>query len=101
MPVIKRRFPLFCASFFILASIQLSAATGLAATYTVDSTVPAGGNNFTSLSSLLDSLSLRGGDVVKIRATVVYRDRVIFTTRHSGAADNPVVIECDDAQRAV
>jgi len=78
MPYFKARFPLslFCASFFS-ALIQLGAAAGLAATYTVDPTVPAGGNNFTTLSSLLDSLSLRGGDVVKLRATAVYRDRIM------------------------
>ncbi|MFN7944781.1 MAG: discoidin domain-containing protein [Blastocatellia bacterium] len=72
-----------------------------ATTYTVDATAQPSATTYQNLSSLLAAVTLRGGDVVKIRATGIYTDRIKFTAQHSGEPGNPVIILCEDSTRAV
>ena len=72
-----------------------------ATTYTVDAKAQSNATTYTSLSTLLATVSLKGGDIVKLKPTDVYRDRIKFQAQHSGVPGNPVIIECDAPGRAV
>ena len=102
--IVSKTLPLSKACFsllVVLAGVLFAPAQCLATTYTVDPSAPATAANFQSLSALLAALTLHGGDVVKIKSGVVYRDRIKFTSRHSGAPGIPVMIESDGPDRAV
>lgn len=75
--------------------------TCLATTYTVAAKAPPNVTTFTSLSALLATISLTGGDIVKLKPTEVYRDRIKFQAQHSGLPGKPVIIECNAPGRAV
>jgi hypothetical protein len=85
----------------LLSLLFLCAESVLATTYFVDAKAQPGATTFNSLSSLLSAVTLRGGDVVKLRATDLYRDRIKFTAQHSGDPGNPVIIESETTARAV
>ena len=89
-------------SLFIFgATLSLATGSVTAATYTVDATAQTSATTYQNLSSLLAAVTLRGGDVVKIRATGIYTDRIKFTAQHSGEPGNPVIVLCEDSARAV
>ncbi|HWQ32693.1 MAG TPA: discoidin domain-containing protein [Blastocatellia bacterium] len=89
------------ATLILITLFLICTESAWAATYTVDAKAQPGNTTFTSLSSLLSSVTLRGGDVVKIKATGIYRDRIKFTAQHSGEPGNPVIVLCEDSARAV
>ena len=88
-----------CACLLLISLIFT--ATAMATTYTVDAKAVASGTTFTSLSSLLSVTTLTGGDIVKIKPSDIYRDRIKFQIQHSGSPGNPVIIECDSTARAI
>ncbi|HZS09548.1 MAG TPA: right-handed parallel beta-helix repeat-containing protein [Blastocatellia bacterium] len=101
---IRKNLPLSFACFstlVLLICVEFNATNCLATTYTVDPGAPATPSSFQSLSALLSALTLHGGDVVKLKSGVVYRDRIRFGARHSGAPGLPVIIESDGPNRAV
>ncbi len=88
-----------CACLLMISLIFT--ATALATTYTIDAKAVASGTIFTSLSALLAVTTFKGGDIVKIKPTDIYRDRIKFQIQHSGVPGNPVIIECDAPSRAI
>ena len=94
---------LVAKSYLTVLGVFLTTLIGtcLATTYTVDAKAQPNAITFTSLSALLASVSLTGGDIVKLKPTDVYRDRIKFQAQHSGLPGKPVIIECDAPGRAV
>lgn len=97
--LVAKRF-LTVAGVSFLATL-LSSVTSFATTYTVDAKAQPSSTTYTSLSALLAAVSFKGGDIVKVKPTDVYRDRIKFLAQHSGDVGNPVIIECDAPGRAV
>jgi hypothetical protein len=76
----------------VLALPPLARSTTGTPSYTVDPSQPQAGTNYTTLSALLAGVTLAPGDIVEISTAFTYSDIVSFSSRHSGASGNPVVI---------